>query len=128
MNCWRYSVQFLRLFRNFVSNIIFNIKLSMVMDDIDFNNMNNALSDDDLNPSSGLCEESSIQQDSEQELGSAIFSPYVVDHTNPYMVDKFIDSTNPFSPDYIDSTNPMSTQHIDTSNPFSSDYIPDDNF
>lgn len=109
------------------------------MDDNNFNGMNNVLSEDDLNPSSGLCEKSSIQQDREQELGSAIFSPYVVDHTNPYMVDKFIDSTNPFSPDYInstnrfsphyiDSTNPMSTQHIDTSNPFSPDYIPDDNF
>ena len=98
------------------------------MDDNDFNGIKNMQADDDLNSSSCLGEESSIQQDSEQELGSAIFSPYVVDHTNPYMVDKFIDSTNPFSSDYIDSTNPYSHQHIDTSNPYSPDYIPDDNF
>lgn len=109
------------------------------MDDNDFNGIKNMQADDDLNSSSCLGEESSIQQDSEQELGSAIFSPYVVDHTNPYMVDKFIDSTNPFSSDYIDSTNPFSSdfidstnhyshQHIDTSNPYSPDYIPDDNF
>lgn len=107
------------------------------MDDIDFNSINNELPEEDLNFSSSLREESSLQHDSEQELGSAVFSPYVVDHTNPYMVDKFIDSTNPFSPDYIDSTNrfsphyidstnPMSTQHMDTSNPFSPDYTPDD--
>ena len=109
------------------------------MDDIENNGFSNMLSEGDLNPCSGLCEESQILPNHEQELGSAIFSPYIVDHTNPYMVDKFIDSTNPFSPDYInstnrfsphyiDSTNPMSTQHIDTSNPFSPDYIPDDNF
>ena len=55
------------------------------MDDIDFNSMNNVLPEDDLN-SSSLREESSLQQDSEQELGSPIFSPYVVDHTNTYML------------------------------------------
>lgn len=96
------------------------------MDDIENSGINNVLSESDLNPCSSICEGSQIQLNGEQELGSTIFSPYVVDHTNPYMVDKFIDSTNPFSPDYIDSTNPMSTQHIDTSNPFSPDYIPDD--
>lgn len=106
------------------------------MDDIDNNGINN-LPKDNSNSCSSLSEESQIQPDNEQELGSTIFSPYVVDHTNPYMVDKFIDSTNPFSkdyidstnpysPDYIDSANPMSIQHIDTSNPFSPDYIPDD--
>lgn len=63
------------------------------MDDIDFNSMNNVLPEDDLN-SSSLREESSLQQDSEQELGSPIFSPYVVDHTNPYMVDKCKHSIN----------------------------------
>lgn len=96
------------------------------MDDIDNNGINNMLPENDLNSCSSLCEESQIQPNGEQELGSAVFSPFVIDHTNPYMVDKFIDSTNPFSPDYIDSTNPMSTQYIDTSNPFSPDYIPDD--
>lgn len=109
------------------------------MNDIDINGMNNMLAEDDLKSSSGLCEDPSMQQDSEQELGSAIYSPYVEDHTNPYMVNKFIDSTNPFSSDHIDSTNPFSSdhidntnpfspQHIDTSNPYSPDYIPDDNF
>ena len=96
------------------------------MDDIENNGINDMLSESDLNPCSGLCEESQIRPNGEQELSSTIFSPYIVDHTNPYMVDKFIDSTNRFSPDYIDSTNRFSTQHIDTSNPFSTDYIPDD--
>lgn len=108
------------------------------MNDIENNNdINNLLSESDMNPCSGVCEESQILPNDEQELGAAIFSPYIVDHTNPYMVDKFIDSTNRFSPDfidstnrfspdYIDSTNRFSTQHIDTSNPFSPEYIPDD--
>ena len=58
-------------------------------------------------------------------VGSAgIFSPYVVDHTNPFSPD-FLDTTNRFSPDYIDSTNQFSPDYIDSSNPFSTDYIED---
>lgn len=96
------------------------------MDDINNNDINNMLPENDLNSNSGLCEESQIQQNGEHELGSAVFSPYVIDHTNPYMVDKFIDSTNPFSPDFIDSTNRFSPDYIDSTNPYSPDYIPDD--
>ena len=89
--------------------------------------------EDNLNCDDDLSTNEDSNEMSENVGSVGIFSPYVIDHTNPLTPDfrdttnpyspDFRDTTNPYSPDYIDSTNPLSTDYIDSNNPFSTDFI-----